>query len=314
MNQLSQPHPLPTLIGHELRALAREGTFAALLGIFFMVTLFSVFIGWSTRTTTNAIYSATVSVLHAAGATSVAANPLIGVSALAVFDNLLVYTLLVGALLAIVVGHRSFVRDRTSGVIPLMLSRPTGRRTYIVGKLCGAYVSLLLIIIGMFVVSAGSALFIPALHLSGGEFLSLAEFYATSYVYLAFFAALGLLFAVVMRNESLSLLVPVIIWIAVVFILPELSTGQNPVSLLNPVTLAQAPSTPGAFFLAMKSLLGPFSLGQDYTALALYFLHGTSVSAFDTAKVSCLLVATAITGGTSVYALERYSLHSDALV
>lgn len=313
MAPLFQTHPLSTLVSHELRALSREGTFTALLGIFFLTTLFSVFIGWSTRATTNAVYYATVNVLHAAGAASVGANPLRNVSALTAFDNLAVYTLLVGALLAVVAGHRSFIRDRASGVVPLMLSRPVSRHVYIAGKLCGVFLSLLFIIIGMFVVSAMSTWFIPALHLSGGEFLLLAGFYAASFFYLSFFAALGLLFAVVTPNESLALLLPVIVWVAIVFIFPELSTGQNPVSLLNPVTLAQMPPAAEGVFSTMRSILSPFSFGQDYTALALYFLRSAGHSVFYREKVLELLAATVITSGACARALERYSLSSDEL-
>lgn len=306
MSTFRIPSPFRALVRHELRTLAREGTFSTLLGIFTAVTLFSVFIGWATRSTTFAIYAATVAVLKAAGVFHVAPNPLLGVSALAVFNNLIIYTLLVGALLAIVIGHRSFVRDRKSGVVPLLLSRPAGRPLYIAGKLCGISIALLLIMAGMFFVSAASTFLIPALHLSGGEFLSLLAFYGVSFVYLAFFAALGLLFAVLMPNESLALLIPVIAWIAVVFILPELSTGQNPVSLLNPVTLAHAPSTPGVFFSSVRTILGPFSFGQDYTSLALHFLRINS-DAIDIGSLVMLAAASILAGAASVYALERYS-------
>ncbi|MDE2037722.1 MAG: ABC transporter permease subunit [Patescibacteria group bacterium] len=303
--------PLRTLIAHELRTLRREGTFSTLLGIFSSVTLFSVFIGWSTRSTTIAIYAATVTTLKAAGVSHIAPNPLLGVSTLSIFNNLIIYTLLVGALLAIVIGHRSFVRDRKSGVVPLLLSRPAGRPLYIAGKLCGISAALLFILFSMFVVSALSTLLIPALHLSGGEFLSLAAFYTVSFLYLAFFAALGLLFGVYMSNESLALLAPVLVWIAVVFILPELSTGQNPVSLLNPVTLAHVPSS-GTFFSSARAILSPFSFGQDYTALALHFLR-ISPGALDFGTILKLLVASTVAGAASMFALQKYSTTADQI-
>ncbi len=304
--------PLRTIIAHELRTLRREGIFSTLLGIFSAVTLFSVFIGWSTRSTTLAIYAATVATLKAAGVSHIAPNPLLGVSSLAIFNNLIIYTLLVGALLAIVIGHRSFVRDRKSGVVPLLLSRPAGRPLYIAGKLCGISAALLLVLCGMFVVSVLSTLFIPALYLSGGEFLSLAAFYAVSFVYLAFFAALGLLFGVYTSNESLALLALVLAWIAVVFILPELSTGQNPVSLLNPVTLAHASAASGAFFSYARAILGPFSFGQDYTALALHFLR-ISANALNVGAILKLLAASMIAGAASVFALQKYSTTADQI-
>ena len=196
---------------------------------------------------------------------------------------------------------------------PGKLSRPGGRPFYIAGKLCGTGIALLSVLLGMFAVSSASTLFIPSLHLSGGEFLSLSAFYGVSFIYLSFFTALGLLFGVYMPNESMSLLLPIIAWIAIVFILPELSTGQNPVALLNPVTLAHAPQALGTFFSSARAILSPFSFGQDYVALALHFLRINSET-FNIGALFKLAAAGLAADAACVFALWKYSAAADQIL
>lgn len=314
--------PLFVIAKNELKTLAREKTFLLLLGIFLAMTFFSVYIGWSTRTTTSAIYDATVSVLQSVGVTTIPQNPILNVSPLVVFDNMIIYILLVGALLSIVIGHRSFIRERTSGVLPLVFVRPIQKGTYVAGKLLGVGAALLGIILGTLLVSICSALFIPALHLSGVEFLRLFGFYAVSLLYLAFFALLGFVCAIRFSSESIALFVPIMIWIALVFIVPELATGQNPVALLNPITLSQALPNTNPFFTFMRTVLEPFSVGQYYTESAMMFLKAGSNASLSLSQglaqvggslagVTAYLV---LLGGGSIAALRSYAIATDPLL
>ncbi len=312
MSTHGQSSAVGVIVKNEWRALLREKTFLLLLGIFLTMTFFSVYIGWSTRTTTNAIYHASVSYLGAHGVANVIPNPLDGISPLLVFDNMLIYILLIGALLAIVIGHRSFIRERASGVLPLTFVRPVGKARYAFAKLLGIFSALLGVVFVTYIVSALSALFIPTLHLSGSEFLYLLGFYIASFVYLAIFAALGLLFAIVSRNESTALFIPILLWVAVVFIVPELTTGQNPVALLNPVTLANALPDQGPFFAFMGKVFGPISIGQFYTRSALDLLR-SNATAF-VMPLGALLAYLALATGISAYALGRHTSTNDLLL
>lgn len=307
---ITNTHTILVVIRNELRTLAREKTFVLLATIFFAMTLFSVYIGWSTRTTTFAIYDATVTLLQASGVVHMSPNPLLNVSPLMVFSNLVIYMLLVGALLAIVIGHRSFIRERKSGVIPLVFVRRVTKYQYAMGKLLGIGIALLTIILAAFLVSAASVLLVPALHLSLMEFLRLLGVYASAFLYLAFFMVLGFLFAIRMSTESSALFAPIMLWIIAVFVLPELATGQNPVALLNPITLAQASPTMGAFFVALHPFVAPFSVGQFFTQSAFRFITGGGQVAGELAALAAYLGITCI---ASAYAVRSYSVASDIL-
>jgi ABC-type transport system involved in multi-copper enzyme maturation permease subunit len=186
----------------------------------------------------------------------------------------------------------------------------------------GILIALAAIVTSTFLVSVFSVIFIPALHFSGPEFIRLGGFYAVSFLYLAFFALLGLVCAIRFTSESVALFTPIMVWIALMFIFPELATGQNPVALLNPITLSQAAAPQGAFFSLMHTVLWPFSAGQHYTASAMMFLEagpnaGVSVSggmAQVGSSLMALITYLALLVGASVYAARSYVIASDPLV
>lgn len=76
------------------------------------MTITSSFIGWATYSTTSAVYQASVVYLHQQGISQIPNNPILSFPALASFRNVIVYMFLIGSLMAIVIGNRSFIRER----------------------------------------------------------------------------------------------------------------------------------------------------------------------------------------------------------
>ncbi|MCL5091484.1 MAG: ABC transporter permease [Patescibacteria group bacterium] len=258
---------LSAIVLNELRVLLRERTFILLLGVFLLMTLFSSYIGWSTKTTILAVYKASVFSLRQAGVAKIPPNPFIGIPALSIFRNMIIYVFLIGSLLAIVMGHRVFIRERKSGVVQLIFSKPVRKQTFILGKISAVIITLFLIVLITFLISIISTRLIPHQQLSGLAIEKLALFYLTSLLYMLIFAMLGCWAAAVFETESSALLVPIVVWVVVTFVLPELATGQNPVALLNPTNIAAV--TPHvAFFDTMGVWLSPISIEQQYTGIA----------------------------------------------
>lgn len=259
---------------NELKVLFREGTFLSLLAVFLLITFFSGFIGWSTKNTISSVYRVSIEVLKSQGVSPIPTNPVLEKSQLAIFDNMVVYIFLIGSLLAIVVGHRSFIRERRSGVIKLILSKPIDWGLYMTGKMAGVISSLFLIMSISLVISLISTTLIQNQHLSYPEVVKFISFYVLSFGYLWIYAMLGLIFAIYLKSETMALLVPIIIWIIVSFILPELTTGLDPVSLLNPADFNQN-TLDGSFFKTMQSILAPVSIGQQYKIVSGFLLESS---------------------------------------
>lgn len=251
---------------NEMRLIVREKTLLMLLFVFLLMTFFSAYIGWSTNTIVLQVYHAAIVFLRQSGATHIPPNPFIQIPPLAMFKNMIIYVFLIGALLAIVVGHQSFIRERKSGVVLLLFSKPLSKNSYILGKVFGILFSLVLLLGITYVVSILATLFIPHNMLSVLEIEKLFLFYCFSLVYMLIFSFIGLFFAIILPDESLALFAPVLVWVAVTFIFPEVITGQNPVALLNPTNISQTASQ-GTFFTAMHTVLSPVSIEQHYTGV-----------------------------------------------
>lgn len=258
----------------EIKTLFTEKVFYLLLGVFVCMTIASSFIGWSTYTTTNAVYRASMVYLHQQGVTQVPANPVLSFPPLAGFRNIIVYMFLIGSLMAIVVGNRSFIRERKSGILPLLFTRPISTITLILGKIIGISFALTAIIGVTAIVSIIFSYLLPLQHLASLDVTKLLVFYGYSFFYIMFFALLGLYFAISAKSESLALFIPVCIWVGVSFVLPELVTGQTPTALLNPTTIDTIASQ-GNFFSLMQRILTPISIGWHYTSIGSQLLSAT---------------------------------------
>ncbi len=309
------------IAANELRVLIRERTFLLLLSVFLLMTLFSTYIGWSTKTTILGIYHASLITLQHSGVTHLPPNPFINIPALSIFRNMIIYIFLIGSLLAIVIGHRAFIRERKSGVTLLLFSKPIDRKTYILGKIIGIVTALSLILFITYFISLLSTIFIPNQQLSLLEILKLFSFYVLSLLYMLIFAMLGFLFAILLPTESLALLVPIIIWVAVTFIFPELTTGQNPVALLNPTNISQT-TVQGSFFSTMQTILFPISIEQHYTGIAQPLLE--TQKQFNTLNISDVLIQNSkpflslvfyffLSLLASFYAMNKYSASNDKI-
>ena len=118
---------------------------------------------------------------------------------------MIVYIFLIGSLLALIVGNNAFIRDRRSGVLRIIFSRPLSRQKYIFGKITGILETLILMVFVSFLISLFSIILVSDHFLSTAQVLKLLGFYGISLVYLFIFAMTGLFFGISSESESLSL-------------------------------------------------------------------------------------------------------------
>jgi len=251
---------------NEFRALFKEKTFILLLIIFILMTIFSTYIGWSTKNTIEKVYQETVIKLKESGASGIPLDTFLIAPALSILKNMIVYIFLIGSLLAIIIGHFSFMRDRIAGISKIVFSRTISRKEFITGKITGIFNVLALIISVSFIISYVSIILVTGHPLSGNETIKLLIFYLISLAYLIIFAMLGLFFAISSRSESLALVNPIIIWIIISFVLPQLTSALNPSALLNPVSI-QGVAPHSRFFTIIQEVIKPFSLSENYKEL-----------------------------------------------
>lgn len=155
------------------------------------------------------------------------------------------------------------MRERKSGILQILFTRPITKKSLILGKALGLSLAIFSIVGVTALISIISSYFLPIAHLGLSDISHLIVFFLISFFYMLFFALVGLFFAIQAKSESLALFIPVCIWVGLTFVLPELATGLTPTALLNPVTLLQLPPI-DPFFEASQKLLTPFSLTWHY--------------------------------------------------
>ena len=258
--------PVAIIAAQELRVARTSRLAMLLLAIFVGMVLLSGFIGWAAHRTVTGVYD---EVLRQ-GATS-APNPFASQNPLELMKNTVIYVILIGALLAVLLGVQSSLGDRKAGVVDLLFSRPLTIRQYVMGKLLGMQLLMAMVLVGAGVISWVTILLAGGRTLNFSETLSLAGFLLIAWMFLLPFNCLGLLFGAGSRRESSALLMPILAWVLLTFMLPQLGTAEHPVALLNPVV--SQPAAQGTFFEINRVVLKPISLTDRFKDLSASLLH-----------------------------------------
>jgi ABC-2 type transport system permease protein len=124
-----------------------------------------------------------------------------------------------------------------------------------------------------FLISVCSASLVYSRLLSGSELFMLFVFYGISLEYIVIFALIGLLFAIISKSDSLALLIPVMIWILISFVIPQLTSALDPTALLNPTNI-QAAFPQSHFFRTVQAMIQPFSISEGYKIIGRTLLEG----------------------------------------
>jgi ABC-type transport system involved in multi-copper enzyme maturation permease subunit len=253
--------------------MGRRHTFVLMLGVLLLMTALSGYIGWSSHDTIVRVYDETVRELRAAGKPA-PPNPFAGEPRLALLNNMIIYVPLIGALLAIVMGHSSVTDDRIAGVNRVIFSRPVKRAAYFRGKLGASAVALAAIMAACLALSAVALTLVNGDAPTGVELLRLVGFYALSALYLSLFALVGIVTALTFRSQSMGLFAAVAVWVLVTFATPQFTSGLRPVASLNPVT--DPVTTSSSAFFDATSKAKPVAVNDQYKALASRILTADS--------------------------------------
>lgn len=264
-----------------LRSLARRQTFVLMLVVLLLMTALSGFIGWSSHATIIRVYDETVRTLHAAGR-SAPPNPFDNKPRLALLNNMIIYVPLIGALLAIVIGHLSVMDDRLAGVTRVIFSRPVSRSSYFWGKFAGSAIAITAIMAACLLLSGVAITLLNSGLPTASELLRLIEFYLLAGAYLMLFVLIGMIASLLLRSQSMALFAAVAVWVLITFATPQFTSGLRPVASLNPVTdpvtIKRSP------FFKVTAAAKPASVSEQYKALSAQILtEGSHVKPLHTA-------------------------------
>lgn len=290
--------------GQQVLVLRRQRLFLVVLSILLLMTALAGVIGFSSQQTVSRVYQVAVGLLTSEGK-PVPANPVGLKPTLSLLSNMSIYVPLIGALMALVLGHLSLADDESSGIGRLIFSRGISRPTYLAGRVVGAAAVLAVISAASLALSGASLVVVNAQLPSPAEIGRLVAFYALSWLYMMMFALVGMITVLVSRRRSMALLSALAVWLVVTFALPQFTSGLRPVASLNPVT---PPVSASASFFQLTAHLRPVSLSEQYKAAAAEVLQtAPGVSATTLAgQVLPLLIALAAAVAVAAALVRRH--------
>lgn len=230
--------PITTVIKKELSDARKNKVFLVVIGMILLLTIVSVVLGaYQVKVNLNT-YNQSVSFLKSLGKTALPAAP--NLNPLSSSKSFVNYIGILGALLAIILGNSTIVKEKRNGTLKLILSRQIFRDSYLNGKILGNLILLFSLSMLTFIISLSSVAFISTASLGAGDIGRMFVFFIMSFLYMAVFLILGAFMAITIPNGNKALLITVIIWLIFSFILPQIGD-----------TMDMDNQLPGGFFSAM---------------------------------------------------------------
>jgi len=214
-----------TLARHEYRAAVRSKVLLGLIAIAVVTAAASVYIGAVDYRSQLADYNAYVTAATANGIQQVAPMPL---QPLSLLRGAMEYLEIIGAVIGITIGYLSVSRERTSGTLPLLRSRPVSKTQLTTGSVLGALAIITTLVAATASVSVLSLGFIANTWISGDQIVKLALAYLAAIVYIATFYCLGVITTASSKVAANGLLVALGIWLCVVLVLPQIGDTLDP--------------------------------------------------------------------------------------
>ena len=250
---------IATIASHQVLSLRRQRVFLALLATLLTMTALAGVLGWSSHQTIIRVYDEAVKLLASTGKPA-PPNPFLLKPTLSLLSNMVVYIPLIGALLALILGHLSIVDDETNGTGRLVFSRQITRTSYVLGKIASAAAVLAVVLAASLLVSVASLLVVNHT-IAVGDLGRLGLFYALSWLYLMVFALIGMVTVLMTRRRSIALLSAMGAWLVITFVIPQFTSGLRPTQSLNPIS---DPASTSQTFFKITSKLRPYSIVEQY--------------------------------------------------
>ncbi len=292
----------------DLKLLLRDKTFIIILLIFFLMSLVSTYISWSSQNTVLQVYNEASKQLIQEGK-PIPPDPFASIPPLSLMKNMIIYVALIGALLAITLGHIIAINDRRAGVTRILFSKSFSKESFFLGKILVSSEIIFLALLVSMIMSIGSIALMSTLSLT--LFFDICVFYLISFLYLAGFAYISIFFGLIANNSAKAILLPLVFWIIITFALPEFGSALYPTSSLNPV-LPATNILDSPLLKTTHSIVYPFSISEQYKESAATTLGLTTTTDIVNSdytqeiRTAILFIWFIIALGLSYYSVKKF--------
>ena len=245
---------------HELLSSLRSRSPQLVVTVFLVLTSISSIIGWLTVRNVTKIYNDIVN-----QNLTTAPNPFKNVPSLYYMRDSVIYVVLIGSLMAIILGAQASIRDRKSNANELIKTRNVNLVHRTLGQLSAVGSIIILLEIVVLLTSFISIWMILKTPLNNGEIFALLGYGAISAILMIALAAIGYIFGTISKSEESSLLYPIVGWAVITFTIPQIITSTHPVALLNPTP---AVSTGTGLAQSVVNGISPLAVMENFKAIA----------------------------------------------
>ncbi len=129
-----------------------------------------------------------------------------------IFQSLVEFIAMIGAILAIVLGYDSISEEKKRGTLKVLLSYPLYRDNVINGKFIGK-IFVLILTLGVSLLLATGTILFSGIRITGYDVISILIFFFGSVVYMTLFLGVGMFFSSFAKDDSSALLNSIIVWL-----------------------------------------------------------------------------------------------------
>jgi len=158
--------------------------------------------------------------LFATGKAAIRDNPLL--NAFFSIDFVGIITIVI-SLLALIFTYDACTREKEEGTLKLQLSNSLSQHRILLGKILGAYLTILPIVLFCYILSTILILHSPNISFSAGEWGRTILLFFASLLYFTVFIFIGLLISTRLKSSITSIIVCLFFWVFFVFIVPNLA-------------------------------------------------------------------------------------------
>lgn len=252
----------------ELLDLRRNRFLLTVLGFVLFAAVVSVAVTASQFRVTLDEYNAYAEALRLSGSTATAAAPQL--FSLQLLRGSLEYVEILGALFAIVMGYGMIAKEKQRATLELIFTRPIGRYSLAAGKVVSLGVAWLIAVVVIFASVSVALVVIGGASLSVIDIERLLITMAAAWVYLLLWSAVAMGLAALTKRLSTGLIIAMVLWLAVVLILPQIGDTMDPDN-----------QVPGGLFKSLQ-----IAKPDEHAVLAQFAGFDTARNALEVASVT----------------------------
>lgn len=214
------------LCGKELKELTRSHTLTAMVLFLAGIVMLSVLVAAADFRVRIDAYNNYVTALSASGGT--VSGPPPELYPLQMLRAGMEYLEIIGSLFAVILGYGLVAKEKNTGTLQLLFSRPLGTLSFAGGKILATVLVWTAVTAALFTVITAALLLVGNAALHGPDLAKLGVAAAHTVIYLTMWSLAAFSLAALARSPATGLILALVLWLVVVLVIPQIGDTMDP--------------------------------------------------------------------------------------